>query len=125
MPNLHWNHLTPIQLGQYAAHYTKLEFASYGFQVYSAEVMGYGIDFVLKTISKQYYEVVVKSIRDTSNYIFVPKEKFDIFQNNLLMAVVIFMESFHPKVYLIPAAAWQHPNDLLRDMDYEGLKSNP
>ena len=38
MPNLVWSKLNHLQLGKYAEYYAKMEFASYGFEVYSSEV---------------------------------------------------------------------------------------
>jgi hypothetical protein len=40
--------LTGLQLGRYAEYYAKMEFASYGFEVYTSEVDDHGVDFVVK-----------------------------------------------------------------------------
>ena len=125
MPSFEWKNLTPMQLGKYAEYYVKMEFASYGFQVFSSEINDSSVDFIVKGKSKKYYEVQVRSIRETSGYVFTPKDRFDVEQENLFMALVIFKEDYHPKLFLIPAKAWKEPNDLLRDRDYEGLKSKP
>lgn len=123
MPNYKWSQLSSLQLGRYAEYYAKMEFASYGLAIYSSEVDDIGIDFVVRSPSKRFYEIQVKSIRDKTGYIFAQKDKFDAYQGNLFMAVVIFKDEFQPQLYLIPATEWQKPNDLLRDKDYVGLKS--
>ena len=49
MPNLNWNKLSGLQLGRYAEYYAKMEFASYGFEVYTSEVDDHGVDFIAKS----------------------------------------------------------------------------
>ena len=69
MPNLHWSKLNRMQLGRYAEYYAKMEFTSYGFEVYTSEVDDHGVDFVVKDPeSKIFYEVQVKAIRDAGCY---------------------------------------------------------
>jgi hypothetical protein len=126
MPNLIWSSLNSLQVGKYAEYLAKMEFTSYGFHVYSSEVDDHGIDFIVKSHKKIYYEVQVKSLRiGSSNYIFAHKDKFDINQENLFMCVVLFTDGEQPKMYLIPATAWKEENDLLKGKDYENLKSKP
>ena len=76
MPNLNWSKLNSLQIGRYAEYYAKMEFASYGFDVYSSEVDDHGIDFIVKK-QKKYYEIQVKSLRDANKvrYIFILKSK--------------------------------------------------
>lgn len=49
MPNTTWSKLNSLQLGRYAEYYSKMEFASYGFEVYTSELDDHGIDFIVKT----------------------------------------------------------------------------
>jgi len=58
------------------------------------------------------------------NYIFFPKDKFNL-RENLLAAIVIFFEGKPPKIYLIPSTEWSKPNNLFVSRDYEGEKSEP
>lgn len=126
MPNLIWSTLNPLQVGKYAEYLSKMEFTSYGFHVYSSEVDDHGIDFIVKSQSKKYYEIQVKSLRlGSTNYIFARKDKFDIYQDNLLMCVLLFSDGEQPKMYLIPASAWREENDLFKGKDYIDLKSKP
>ena len=67
MPNTQWSSLSRLQLGRYAEYYAKMEFASYGYDVYSSEVDDHGVDFIAKSPKDhQYYEVQVKSSRNNT-----------------------------------------------------------
>ena len=48
MPKKNWSELSKQQIGRYAEYYAKMEFASYGFEVYTSEVDDHGVDFVAK-----------------------------------------------------------------------------
>ena len=48
MPNTIWSRLSHLQLGRYAEYYAKMEFASYGYDVYTSEVDDHGVDFVAR-----------------------------------------------------------------------------
>ena len=65
-----------MQLGRYGEYYAKMEFTSYGFDVYTSEVDDHGIDFIAKGKDDNYYEVQVKSVRN-DNYVFIRKDKLD------------------------------------------------
>lgn len=61
MPNMNWFQLNHLQLGRYAEYYAKMEFTSYGFEVYTSEVDDHGVDFVAKYPgTSTYYEIQVK-----------------------------------------------------------------
>ena len=123
MPNCDWTRLNALQIGRYAEYYTKMEFASYGFEVYTSEVDDHGIDFVAKKGNGPFYEIQVKSVRNL-NYIFFPKDKFEL-RDNLYAAVIVFIQMEMPQIYLIPSLTWQNPDQLLVSRDYIGLKSKP
>ena len=85
MPNLNWNKLSGLQLGRYAEYYAKMEFASYGFEVYTSEVDDHGVDFVVKNPqSDLFYEVQVKAVRDY-NYVLIKKSKMPELKENRLV----------------------------------------
>lgn len=65
----------------------------------------------------------MKSVR-AMNYVFFLKERF-LLRDNLLAAIGLFEDGDLPRLYLIPATAWNHPNALFVDRNYEGLKSKP
>ncbi len=118
-----WGRLNKQQVGRFAEYFVKMEFALYGFEVYTAEVDDRGIDFVARYESSGFYEVQVKSVRG-GGYVFMQKSKFPLKPDRLL-ALVLLEEDQPPDLYLIPATAWQTPNALLVGRDYEGLKSKP
>lgn len=124
MPSTNWSKLNHLQLGRYAEYYAKMEFASYGFEVYTSEVDDHGIDFIAKNKNGEFIELQVKSIRQT-NYIFMQKEKWNINNSRTYLALLLFEDAKLPDVFLIPSTAWQTPNELFCDKDYEGLKSKP
>jgi hypothetical protein len=118
MPNYTWSKLSPLQLGKYAEYYTKMEFTSYGFEVYTSEVDDHGVDFVAKAPNtSKYYEVQVKSCRKTS-YVFEPKDKMPLAENRL-MCLLHFVDDQPPTVYIIPTLEWQNPNGVLVDREYD------
>lgn len=124
MPCTDWSKLNHMQLGRYAEYYSKMEFASYGFDIYTSEVDDHGIDFIAKSKDGRYLELQVKAVRQT-NYIFMKKDKWNICDQNVYLILMLFADGKLPEVYLIPATAWRTPNTLLCDKDYEGLKSAP
>jgi hypothetical protein len=124
MPSMNWSKLNHIQLGRYAEYYAKMEFASYGLDIYTSEVDDHGIDFVAKTKDGSFLELQVKAIRQ-NNYVFMKKDKWDIDDENTFLILLIFEDNNMPRVYMIPSNAWKTPNGLLCDNDYEGLKSEP
>jgi len=118
-----WHRLTSLQLSKYAEHLFKMEFILLGCDVFTAEVDDHGLDFVVRKDETTYYDVQVKSV-NKARYIFFPKSEFSL-RANLLAAVVLFFNREVPKLYLMPATAWLHPNALLVSHDYIGKKGPP
>lgn len=126
MPNLHWEELEKLQIGRYAEYFAKMEFASYGLQVYSPEIDDHGIDFIVKDKKGNFKEIQVKSKRGMG-YVYMEKTKFDITNKNLYLALLVFEQGRFPDVFLIPAEAWSEPNGVLVDRGYTkpGQTSKP
>ena len=79
MPNTKWSELSHLQLGRYAEYYAKMEFASYGYDVYTSEVDDHGVDFVARNpVDGQYYEIQVKAVRNL-DYVYIRKDKKGFF----------------------------------------------
>ena len=123
MPNMNWSELSSLQIGRYAEYYTKMEFASYSFEVYTSEVDDHGIDFIVKK-GDSYFEIQVKSVRNSS-YVFMSKDKWDISNRNLYLALLLFTDGQLPEIFLLPATAWNNEDDLLKDRDFKDNKSKP
>ncbi len=124
MPNTKWSELSPLQLGRYAEYYAKMEFSSYGFDVYTSEVDDHGIDFVAKNKAGVFYEIQVKSVRN-DNYVFIRKSKI-IIDDNHLVCFIRFIDDMLPDCYVFPTTVFKEPDgSLFSSKDYEGLKSQP
>jgi hypothetical protein len=126
MPNMNWAVLNSLQLGRYAEYFAKMEFASYGLEVFSSEVDDRGIDFIVKDKLGRFSEIQVKSLRGTG-YVFAQKSKFNISNPNLYMALLIFKEGQMPDFLLLPSEAWKVPNEVFVDRNYDkpGQTSKP
>lgn len=127
MPNLNWSKLNSMQLGRYAEYYAKMEFASYGFDVYTSEVDDHGVDFVAKAPNgSTFYEVQVKSVRNYG-YVYIAKSKMPELINSRLVCYMHFIDGQLPDVFVIPSTAWQEPNPVLVERKYDkpGQKSEP
>ncbi len=123
MPKTKWSELSHLQLGQYGEYYAKMEFTSYGFDVYTSEVDDHGVDFVAKK-NGIFYEVQVKSIRN-DNYMFIRKSKL-VLDDKHLICYLRFVDDQLPEVYVIPATVFLEPDgSLFTSKDYVGLKSDP
>lgn len=78
MPRMKWDKLNQRQLGQYGEDYAKMEFASYGYDVYTSEVDDHGVDFVARDIvTGTFYEVQVKSIYK-GKYTYMQKQHMSV-----------------------------------------------
>ncbi|WP_339279114.1 DUF4365 domain-containing protein [Paenibacillus sp. FSL W8-1187] len=126
MPNKNWGALNSLQLGRYAEYFAKMEFASYGLEVFSSKVDDRGIDFIVKDKTGRFMEIQVKSLRGTG-YVFAQKSKFNIGNHNLYMALLTFKEGQMPDIFLIPSESWKVPNEVFVDRNYDkpGQTSKP
>src|SRR5947209_5696220 len=120
-----WNRLTTHQLGKYAEYLTKMEFVLHGCDVFTSEVDNHGIDFIVRTGTGDHYDVQVKSVRNKTSYVFMPKSKFRIHPNSLL-ALVKFVQDHPPTIFLVHSYVGVGPNPIFVSRDYgEGKKSPP
>lgn len=126
MPNTDWSKLNNLQLGRYAEYFAKMEFASYGLEVYTCEVDDHGVDFIVKDKKGCFCEIQVKSLRN-KGYVFMAKSKFDISNKNLYVTLLLFEDGKTPDIFLIPSAAWEVPNEVFVDRNYDkpGQTSKP
>ena len=119
MPNLIWSRLNRFQLGRYGEYYAKMEFSSYGFDIYTSEVDDHGVDFVARhPATGFYYEVQVKSIRGYS-YVYVQKDKMPL-RPERLFCFLRFVDGSLPEVYILPATVWLTPDKTFVGRDFSG-----
>lgn len=125
MANTKWNKLNRLQLGKYAEYYAKMEFASYGLDVYTSEVDDHGVDFIIKDKKSIFNEIQVKSLRN-KGYTFMQQEKFNLNNKALYLVLIIFEEDKLPNIYLISTSVWNNEKGMfiIRNFD-KGQKSKP
>ena len=118
-----WSKLNSLQVGRFSEYFVKMEFAMYGFQVYTSEVDDRGIDLVIRYEQGSFYTVQVKSLRDFG-YVFMPKSKFPL-HNHLYLAFGLLFDGKEPDLFLIPSQVWLTPDSVFVDREFKGLKSPP
>lgn len=118
MPSTIWSRLNHLQLGKYAEYYSKMEFSSYGCDVYTSEVDDHGVDFIVKNKSGNFKEIQVKSVRQ-NNYTFMHQEKFNINDSSLYLVLLIFKDGELPSIYLIPSCVWKTSNPVFKVKNYD------
>ena len=127
MPKMNWSDLSSMQLGQYGEYYAKMEFTSYGYDVYTSEVDDHGVDFVARNVKTDvFYEIQVKSLLK-GNYSFILEKNMDCNDKRRLVCFLRFVDGQLPDVYVIPATAWQNLNAALvyRKYDKPGQSNKP
>ncbi|MBK35563.1 MAG: hypothetical protein CME26_08570 [Gemmatimonadetes bacterium] len=105
----------------YDEYFAKMEFAMYGYEVYTAEVDDRGIDFVVRGQPGTFYEVQVKTVTDY-NLAYINESKFRS-DGTFLIALVRLVEAEPPEHYVFRGTDWPDPSGLLVRNLYEGKKS--
>lgn len=100
-----WSKLNNLQKGMYGEYFAKMEFAMFGFLVFSSEVDDRGIDFVARRSDGKHFDIQVKTITGT-NYTFIKESKFE---KNLVVCLVVLNESTPPSTYLFFQNDWNEP----------------
>mgnify|MGYP000860660498 FL=1 len=121
MPNTKWSTLSDLQLGKYGEYYSKMEFLSYGFYVYTPDIDDHSIDFIIEDKQGKFYAVQVKSIRKMGYVYITKKHKLDY------ICLLHFIDGNVPKMYVLPIDSWDAANPALVDRLYDklGQKSKP
>lgn len=109
--NLSWSNLNSLQLGRYGEYLAKMEFTSYGYDVYTSEVDDHGVDFIAKDSKNNYFEIQVKSITK-GNYTFIKKDKI-LLDKNHLVCYIVFEDGSYPDIYVFPATVWENNSSLI------------
>ncbi|MBR5382131.1 MAG: DUF4365 domain-containing protein [Oscillospiraceae bacterium] len=108
MPRLTWSKLNHLQFGRYAEYYAKMEFTSYGYDVYTSEVDDHGVDFIAKSPAGCFLEVQVKAVRGC-NYTYIKANKLEL-DDRHIVCYLRFDDGLLPDIFIIPAIVWQTPN---------------
>lgn len=116
-----WSKLNRIQKGTFGEYFAKMEFAMYGFEVYTSEVDDRGIDFVARREPGQFIEVQVKTVTG-NNLQFINASKFKK-SEQFVVALIRLAEHVEPKLYLFRGTDWPSGDGLLVYSPYEGKKS--
>lgn len=129
MPNMDWAALSQKskqKFGAYGEYYAKMEFTSYGLDVFTSEVDDHGIDFVVHG-PQGFHQIQVKSIQAKTEYVCLEKAHFDNTDPHLWLCLLQFEQGCLPLLYLIPATSWQQTTTLFRDYSYgkPGQTSKP
>lgn len=118
-----WSKLSNTQMETFGRYFAKMEFESFGFEVYSSEKNEKGIDFIARRDDGFVYEVQTKTIlysseqcRKSAVY------SLDIANLNMHINLLLFKNGKMPDSFLIPAMAWKFPNDLFSNRITDGNK---
>lgn len=99
-----WSALSAQRLGRYGERLAHLEFSAHGFDVYVPDVDDRSVDFVVRSATRQFTEVQVKSIRN-HGYVFMRKRLFQPHES-LYVVLLVFADGRQPDMYLIPSEIW-------------------
>lgn len=113
------------RLGTFGEYYAKMVLASYGMSIYTSEVDDHGIDFVAES-QKGFIKFQVKTVRQSTNYVFMKKDYFNINDSTLFLFLSILKDGELPISYIIPATVWENDSTgIFVYRKYEGMKSKP
>ena len=126
MYNLIWSRkdLTAQKVGTFCEYYAKMALISYGVNIYTAEIDDHGIDFIAES-GNGFLKFQVKGTRESSHYVFMRKEYFDIEDDAMFLFLLLLVDGEHPDMYIIPASAWRQESSVFVSHDYVGKQSQP
>lgn len=108
-----WEQLNHIELNKFARKMAISKFTNDGFIINSTER-----DLLLTSPSGNQIQLQVRSILSTTNYVLLPKSRFNADQEDLFLLLIVFTRNELPEQYLIPASAFKWPNELFKDRDH-------
>ncbi|CAF1812269.1 DUF4365 domain-containing protein [Bacillus subtilis] len=112
MPNMNWSKLNNLQLGRYGEYYAMMDFASYGYQIFSSEVDDHGIDFIARKAGGEFLEIQVKSLSfPKTTYTFLKEKHFNPHKKGFYIYLMLFIEGSLPQSFLIPGSVFLEEND--------------
>lgn len=99
---------------KYARHFVKLEFMKARFEVFENESGSRGVYFIIKSKSRNYYEISLHTLNleNVDRSIKIPQTDWNYeLSDNLLIALVLFMKKMEPAVFLIPCNVFNEPDN--------------
>ena len=79
-----------------------MEFASYGYDVYTSEVDDHGVDFVARNpVDDRYYEIQVKAVRNL-DYVYIRKYQMGLSPQRLV-CLLLFADGTLPTCLVLPS----------------------
>ncbi len=77
-----------------------------------------GVDFIIKTNNGNSYQLFFQFINtDTEQSIKIPKQDLGELKDNLLIGLVLLIESEAKVLYLIPSTVFLNPNSIFKSND--------
>ena len=119
--------MNKVELNMFAIAYAKKAFQKQGFSIEKSPAALGEVNFLAVPGKGTPKKIKVRSAGQIPNYIFVTKNKFNIDDNDLYMAVVyVSGESEEPILYVIPATEWGKGIYPFKGRDYDkpGLSSD-
>lgn len=102
------------KLFKYAQHFTKLELMKARLDVFQNESGREGVDFIVRAKSGNYHELSLQAINlENERSVKITKSVLGEPQNNLWIALVLFMKDMGPVLYLIPSKQLAEPDDYI------------
>jgi hypothetical protein len=108
-----WENLNHLELNRYAKEIATERLTSHGYKINNKNN-----DLLCKAPNDIEKIIQVRSIRSSTNYVLLPKSRFDVNQENLFLLLLIFSKGEGPELYLIPSNVFKKPNDLFKDRDH-------
>ena len=101
MPNTNWAALSRKsrqKLGTYGEYYAKMEFSSYGLDMFTSEDDDHGVDFVVEG-PRGFHKFLVKAIQAGTGSVYLQKARFDISDPQLWLCLLLFEQEKLPAPY--------------------------
>lgn len=105
-------------LNENALKFMKLELKKALIEVSEKESGREAVDFIIKANNSNSYQLLFQSIDfGTERSIKIPKQDLGELNNNLLIGLVLLIESEAKVLYLIPSTAFLNPNSIFKSND--------
>lgn len=102
------------KLLKFAQHFVKLELMKARLEVFASESGSRGVDFIVKNQSGKYHELYLQPINlEKDRSVKILKEELGDLNDNLWIALVLFMKEMEPVLHLIPSKVLVSPDNYI------------